>query len=197
MNDPYAFTNSNEMGEVVGPQPRTYARHALLDEQGKVIPIGPDPIPLDVWRYVIDLETKKPTGTIKRERMRTLGEVFADLYKKLDVVICEKCKHERPRAPEDCCAIHEGCGGEYFWFIDEYFHGPFNESEARQPVPCNFRWVACYPVTGTSEGHYTHIDFVVPEGESCKLVRLALGKTFRGMDHAAEMARRCAILLGA
>jgi hypothetical protein len=196
MNDPYAFTNSNEMGDLVEQQPRTYARYALLDDQGKVIPIGPDPIPVDVWRYVIDPETKKPTGTIKRERMRTMGEVFADLDKKLDVVVCDKCKHERPRTPQDVGAIHEGCGGKYSWFIDEYFHGPFKD-DARQPVPFGYRWVACWPVTGASEGHYVHIHFVVPEGESCKLVRLALGKTFRGMDHAAEIAGRCAILLGA
>jgi hypothetical protein len=71
-------------------------------------------------------------------------------------------------------------------------------------VPHDHRWVACYPVTGASEGHYVHVEFIcpaghrVPDGEpNVRVVRLALGKTFRGMGHAAEMARRCAVLLGA
>src|SRR5690349_16993748 len=106
-NDPYAFTNPAEMGEVVPPQPRTYARHAVLDEKGQVVSIGiADPIPLDIWRYVLDPVTKEPTGHMKRERMRSLGEVFADLNGRLDVVRCDRCNHERPRQGGEGRPLH-------------------------------------------------------------------------------------------
>jgi hypothetical protein len=199
----YSFKNSSEMGAVVEPWPGT--------------------IPLDVWRYVIDLNTRQQTSLCKRERMRTLQEVFVDLRAKLEVAVCEKCGHERPLkdgrdyAGDKC----KKCGdGEYAWFIDEYFSGPDTYRDSPTLVPHDFRWIACYPVTGGSEGHYVHVDFMVPVEQvripdpdnwsfGSKLVRpmhtenlwravrLALGKTFRGMDHAAEMAKRCAKLLGA
>lgn len=218
--DPYAFTNANEMGEVVKPA-KTYARHALLDEQGNVVPVGdPDPVQLDVWRYVIDLNTKEQTSFVKRERMRTFGEVFKDLRQRLDVLLCDKCKHERTRREwnEDqgsdyggdrCLACKEG---EYESLIDEYFSGP-EHSDENKPLPHSYRWVASYPVTGGSEGHYIHVELPeraerikTADGQEIHLSsfdnvwrihRIALGKTFRGMDHAAEIARRCAILLGA
>ena len=72
-----------------------------------------------------------------------------------------------------------------------------HEREKQELVPHNWNWIACYPVSGTSEGHYVHCDFIVDRADGRQLVRLALGKTFRGMEHAAEMAKRCAIFLGA
>jgi hypothetical protein len=201
--DPCRFTDPATMGPLAENRPRTYARHALLDAAGEVIPIGPDPIPLDIWRHVLDPATGRPTGFLKRERMRTLGEVGDELVRALDVLVCEKCGHERPRRWQEVSATHAGCGGEYRWFTDEYFHGP-HDSERHKPVPHDFRWIACYPVTGASEGHYVHVEFVCPAGHRVadgepngRVVRLALGKTFRGLAHAAEMARRCAVLLGA
>jgi len=58
----------------------------------------------------------------------------------------------------------------------------------------NPRWIACYAVTGGSEGHYVHVDLIGSE-EARKLVFLC--KTFEGMDHAYKIAQRCAELLGA
>lgn len=60
------------------------------------------------------------------------------------------------------------------------------------------RWVACYAVTGDSEGHYIHVDLV--QGGGCaKPERMTLwtGKTFMGMQSAQELAGFLAILLGA
>lgn len=216
------------LGDIVPPQPRTYARHAVLDEQGKVVPIMPDPIQLDVYRYV--LKDGQPTGYVKRERMRTLDEVYADLYAALMIAVCDKCGAERKlkdgRRGEDWAGDeHKKCGGTYKVLIDEYMSGPHCEwwkGESRD-VPKDYRGVACYAVTGGSEGHYVHCEFysdveVVKvssyEYSSCDfgeakkvrpiaghrlqtITRLALIKTFRGMEHAQALAARCAKLLGA
>lgn len=204
--DRYAFTNTNEMGTVCSPDKGVIA--------------------LDVWRRVIDLNTRQETGNVKRERMRTLREVYAELYEALDVLVCDKCGHERRRDDRhDYCGKcrQPGCDGEYESLIDEYFSGPDIAADGgcvgSGLVPHDYRWIACYAVTGGNEGHYVHVEFRVPveqvkvsTGEdfgTAKLVtplrcenlwrpvRLALGKTFRGMDHAAEIAKRCSKLLGA
>ncbi len=63
-----------------------------------------------------------------------------------------------------------------------------------------FRWIACFAVTGNSEGWYIHIDLVLDgfdENQQCKTQHLALGKTFRGRIHAFAIAARAAELLGA
>lgn len=201
--DNYAFKE----GEIMGALCRTDPRH----------------VQLDVWRCVI--KDGEEQSYIKRERMRTLREVYLDLRRRIDLVCCEKCSwHRKRKSWDDFDAKCLKCGADCYWFIDEYFSGPdtldkFNDA----PVPHDFRSIACYPVTGGSEGHYVHIEFhspideleasvdgipndfgegvriVRPVGRQTlwKITRLALGKTFRGMDHAAEMARRCAILLGA
>lgn len=194
-SDSYAFTDPAEIGPQCNPDPNTIA--------------------LDVWAKVLDPQTKQPTGYVKRLRMRTLQEVYHELYERLDVVVCDKCGHERKRRPKDCCAKCK-CGGEYFWFIDEYFNGPHQGGD----VPHDFRWIAAYPVTGGSEGHYVHVEFGAPAEQVMicdpndhtgfgkpvfvnlrspvwRIVRLALGKTFRGFDHAEEIAKRCSKLLGA
>lgn len=202
--DRYAFTNSALIGAPCN------------------IAEGETTIPLDEWHRIKDAATGKEDGHCKRTRMRTLMEVFKDLDARLEVFICNYCKHERkPRCRKTHGADYGGdacpeCGkGEYEALIDEYFSGP----SADGPVPHDYRWVACFAVTGGSEGHYIHVDFMVPvdrmvasEGDfgekqhelsiapGCRLwrnVRLALGKTFKGMDHACEIARRCAVLLGA
>ena len=56
-----------------------------------------------------------------------------------------------------------------------------------------WRWLACYAVTGDSEGWYVHVDVI--SGDSRKL--LFLCKTFADMDAAYKIAKRCAELLGA
>ncbi len=231
-HDPHAITPEDVAAGIVGDAitpVHTYARYGILDANGEPIPVGdPNPIQLDVWRRMLDPATREPTGFIKRERMRTLGEVFKDLDLRLDFLFCEKCGHEMTR-PEDYsygekCPVKK-CKGDMTSFIDEYFSGP---DAPREPVPHRMAWVCCYPVTGGSEGHYVHVDFLcrveqvkvrnpdpnapyrsfhvlakVPTpatfGEPVLLshVRLALGKTFRGWDHACAIANRCARLLGA
>lgn len=54
-------------------------------------------------------------------------------------------------------------------------------------------WIACFPVTGDSEGHYIHVEAI--NHNSRELV--FLGKTFQGFDFAAKCAVECARALGA
>lgn len=194
--DNYAFTNSHRIGSPCWVDPKA--------------------VQLDVWHRVKDPATGQEDGHCQRTGMRSLRQVFADLKRKLDLIVCPECGWMRKRKQNDCCTPCLKCKAETYWYIDEYFHGP----DVDALVPHNFRWIACYAVTGGSEGHYIHIDFMVPvdmitaeEGEygdpehkhdvsvnHCglwRMVRLALGKTFRGMDHACDIARRCAVLLGA
>lgn len=63
-----------------------------------------------------------------------------------------------------------------------------------------YRTIACYPVEGSSEGHYIHVEAYGSPDRQTKMVPvryLFTGKTFKGMEHAALIARRCAEMLGA
>ena len=58
----------------------------------------------------------------------------------------------------------------------------------------DFWGLACYAVTGGSEGHYVHVDALMKGGARESLL---IGKTFGGMAEAQAVAARCAVLLGA
>jgi hypothetical protein len=60
--------------------------------------------------------------------------------------------------------------------------------------PLHYAWVACYAVTGGSEGHYIHIDVINRENQR---ILISLGKTFQGMEFALKVANACARHLGA
>jgi hypothetical protein len=177
--DPQRFTNLNEMG--------TLCRRSATVE-------------LDIWRYVIDLNTKQKTGFVKRERMRTSKEVYRDLRKHLDLLRCVKCGYERRppmrRTYDEKC---QKCEGEFQCLIDEYFSGPSFGDELFT-IPHDYRRVVCFPVTGGSEGHSWHVGILCPHpnGRGPLLYReIALGKTFAGWERCCELANRCAQLLGA
>lgn len=69
--------------------------------------------------------------------------------------------------------------------------------------PDGYRWVACYWVTGDSEGWYVHLDIVRGYRQSedgvlhADVVHVGMCKTFLGAGRAAEIARRCAEIAGA
>ncbi|MBO8128050.1 MAG: hypothetical protein H0Z39_02460 [Peptococcaceae bacterium] len=83
---------------------------------------------------------------------------------------------------------------------DEYFELSFGITDGDREFP-RYRGLACYPVTGSSEGHYIHVDALVlredlhPAVLEC--VPVFLGKTFQGFDFAARVAAACAKYLGA
>jgi len=65
--------------------------------------------------------------------------------------------------------------------------------------PLRWKWIACYAVTGGSEGHYVHVD-VTHRGadlESEKTETIFIGKTFSGMDNALEIAGALSKIMGA
>jgi len=65
----------------------------------------------------------------------------------------------------------------------------------------DYRWVACYAVTGSNEGEYVHVSLVAGGDDrrsDLGKTRLVLNiKTFGGMEEAQRIAARCATLLGA
>jgi hypothetical protein len=171
-------------------------------------------VPTDVWRKVVGGE--RP-GFLKRERYRTRKEICDDLLKHIDCFHCPECHWEKPRKSGEHELKCAKCGHDCCWYIDEYFsvcaHGPTGLQQlADKPVGPIAR-ILCFAVTGGSEGHYVHIGCTVPtiftvqappgslsdtvEEEFPVYQEWAIIKTFRGMDHAYNMAARCAKLLGA
>lgn len=53
-----------------------------------------------------------------------------------------------------------------------------------KPWPIDAWRIACFAVTGGSEGHYIHIDMI---DKNANVKNLILGKTFMGFDHALAL----------
>ena len=66
--------------------------------------------------------------------------------------------------------------------------------------PDTYRWVSVFPVTGSSEGHYLHVEIISQAkqaGENGPRDLVFLGKTFMGWDYVWRQAKRVAELLEA
>lgn len=81
--------------------------------------------------------------------------------------------------------------------IDRYFSVSGSPDQPFQELLQQYRWIACYAVTGGSEGHYIHVDLVAGYDTDWtgKTLHLITGKTFLGLAHAHKIANRCAELL--
>jgi hypothetical protein len=81
--------------------------------------------------------------------------------------------------------------------IDEYFSVSDSPDQPFCMLLESYRWIACYVVTGGSEGHYVHVDLIggYDHDWSGKTLHLITGKTFLGLAHAQKIANRCAELL--
>jgi hypothetical protein len=106
-------------------------------------------------------DPEKP-GCLKYAGNRTVQEVFAELKKRLE--------------QEDLLP-------------DEYFSVSAVAGYENRPFP-DHRWLACYVVSGASEGHYIHVDAMLTPRERPE--PLFVGKTFRGFDFATRVANACA-----
>jgi hypothetical protein len=62
--------------------------------------------------------------------------------------------------------------------------------------PARWSWLAVYAVTGTSEGHYVHIDLIGCPGDG-QVEHMAMVKTFSGWEKANLIAQAAGRLLGA
>ena len=81
--------------------------------------------------------------------------------------------------------------------IDEYFSLAIETDATFWKLLESYRWIACYAVTGGSEGHYIHVDLIdgFDREWTGKALHLITGKTFLGLAHALKIANRCAELL--
>jgi len=87
--------------------------------------------PIEVGIYEPDPEHK---GCLKHVQNKTIKEVYKEL--------CERLKNEECLPDEyflTCCSIK------------------FTQDKKFPP----YRWIACYPITGSNEGHYIHVECVV------------------------------------
>jgi len=83
---------------------------------------------------------------------------------------------------------HEGLTSWYRFDISVPAHQTLSEH--------GYRWIACYPVTGGSEGHYVHVDAILQLQGQSRIVPLFLIKTFAGHAAARQIADACARILG-
>jgi len=126
---------------------------------------------LDTWRYVLGADGEK-TGTVRRIKGRTAGEVMADLSYEARELLKEV---------------------EYADLSYSFGRRTDGSQDSETEVP-KVRRVACYAVTGGNEGHYVHVDIHTPDNEQVPFI---LVKTFMGMDHARAISNKLADLLGA
>ena len=129
--------------------------------------------PIEIHRY--DPDPNNPPF-LKYAGTRPVGEVYRELEQRLEA---------------------EGL------LPDEYFdlvYPDLIKKDPSAPFP-EYRRLACYAVTGDSEGYYVHVDAIIADRNvyppSVRLVPVFLGKTFQGMDFAYRAAAACARHLGA
>jgi len=135
----------------------------LAKHEGQAVDVLVEVQPADLHdRKVIELEEWVPTGDGMLRYVQ--GRLMGDIMKEL-------WPH-----------IHH--------LVDEYFN--IDHEQVGKRWPKGVRWIACYAVTGGSEGWYVHIDAIF-DGQRKMMF---LGKTFMGMVHARKIADRCADLLG-
>lgn len=83
----------------------------------------------------------------------------------------------------------------------EYFSVSLDWKDARGDQPIGrYRWIACYAVTGGSEGHYVHVDRVYLAHEYDREFTheaIFLYKTFGGWEAACQVAAYLGERLGA
>lgn len=142
----------------------------LIFMDGGMTPVVDQAKPIEICRYEPDPENPPYLRYLGN---RTVGEVYRELVERLEA---------------------DGL------LPEEYFDVVY-ESPVRRRLDAEFpryRVLACYPVTGRSEGHYIHVDaFVEDESGGIRPVSVFLGKTFRGFGFAAAVANACARHLGA
>lgn len=130
-------------------------------------------IELEVW-----VNNPNKSGHLKFKRMRTFEEINNDLVSELKKITFE-------------------CGGDKITLYGsmDYFSPSVDLTIklSNQSPEKGYRRVACFPVTGSNEGHYIHIVLFY---ENCIFRTLFLGKTFYGWDVACKIANEIGRLLG-
>jgi len=110
-------------------------------------------------------------GYIKNERGNSLDEIRQH-------VISELKKLPLPVEYKDY-------GTTFNDLLDYFSLGTWQYKDKNKTWPTDYRWIACYYVTGGSEGYYFHIDVLTDDN---KRELIFLGKTLiENRDLAAEI----------
>lgn len=97
----------------------------------------------------------------------------------------------------------EGWSGVYRW-TQAYTRGQDADSprltDATKLEDVGYRWIAVYPVTGSSGVHYVHVDLIQqstgPHKNGERRIPVFLTKTFAGHEAAVQIAAYTCRLLG-
>lgn len=129
------------------------------------------------------IETDHPTAqplTLDTDRL-TIDELYQTL---------------RPELEAFDGTLGDDSGLDYFSVASEIQY----DNPRRHQVIGKTRWFACYAVTGTSEGHYIHIDRIYqaePYDRKWTHEPIFLAKTFGGYSGACALAAYLGARLGA
>jgi len=109
------------------------------------------------------------TGLITQTGTKTVSQVFKELEAHLEEI--------------------DAMPSEYL----TQSYGRYSGTEdLHDPFP-DYSWIACFPVTGGSEGWYIHVEVINNMDDSRAL--LYLGKELRTFEDAARIAAECARVL--
>lgn len=72
------------------------------------------------------------------------------------------------------------------------------ESDNEKTWPLRWKWIAVYPVTGSSEAHWVHVDLILSDAEGNSVHQHMLKtKTFAGWETACRIANATSSIIGA
>ncbi|MGB9825437.1 MAG: hypothetical protein ACPLRU_02080 [Desulfofundulus sp.] len=120
---------------------------------------------MEIW----EPDPEKP-GYLRFVRMKTLQEVFSELKTRLEA---------DNLLPDEYFSISPD-----YRYLERYRGKKYDKI----PLPENYWRVISFAAKGTSEGHYIHVGVITRDGE---YLDLFLGKTFRGLGFALEVANAC------
>lgn len=122
----------------------------------------------------IDVTTERPLDL----ETLTIQEIAYQLRKELEAL------HGGIGANVDYCSVSSALG-----YTIERGKGIIHDNDRRNKPIGKYRWIACYAVTGGSEGHYVHVDRIWdPDDYNRQLEHLITIKTFGGYDEACAIA---------
>ena len=142
----------------------------------------------------VEIEVYEPVpdkpGYCHKVRNKRIGEVFCEVNKKLAEIGCPMSHGGKPVDPQDPQV-------EWRW-VDpanaEYWSTSIDVSvDAEFP---EYRWIACYVVTGGSEGYYVHVD-VIPREEGKRSRTIFLAKFLTMQDDALGFCNLLTKVIGA
>ena len=155
----------------------------------------PEPIEVDIWTPITEEEDpeKAGQGLLKFRGTRPIRPIIEELNARLkaDDLATDEYGFTPSAEVKYCTCENNVASGRAH---DHAWPSPFADAEGWAA-----RWIACYAVTGGSEGWYIHIDVIqqnrgdVPN----RAIRIALAKHFGGMAEAYAIAARAAMHLGA